>query len=53
MQVDFENKIDGKNTITYNKYTIGVPDYRCDHCGTDGDDHTIIDYNSTNVVSGI
>jgi hypothetical protein len=55
MQVDFENKLpSGENTITYNKHnTIGTPEYRYDHSGDDGDDHTMIDFNSINIVSGV
>ena len=55
MQVDFENKLpSGENTITYNKHnTIGTPEYRYDHSGDDSDDHTMIDFNSINIVSGV
>ena len=54
ISVDFENKLSGKNTLTYNKHnTIGTPEYRYDHSGDDDDDHTLLDYNSINVVSGI
>ena len=53
MQVDFENTIAGKNTLVYNRNTFGVPDYRYDHSGNDSDDHTLVDYNLTNIVQGI
>jgi hypothetical protein len=55
IQVDFDNKIGdkGKNTIVYNRNTLGVPTYRYDHAGDDGDDHTILHYNLTNIVRGL
>ena len=54
IQVDFINKINDKNTLTYNRHTLGVPNYRFDHSGDgDDDDHTILDYNLVNVVRGL
>ena len=55
IQVDFVNKIDDKNTLTYNRHTLSVPNYRFDHAakGDDDDTHTILDYNLVNLVQGL
>lgn len=56
--IDREHKIDSdnKNTITYNRSTKGVPEYRYDNnVGTnqDADSHTLVDYYLANIVQNV
>lgn len=52
MQVDFEHKINDKNTLVYNRSTPGIPMFRYQQLGSK-DDFTTLDYESANIVQGI
>lgn len=55
MQVDFDHKINNKNTLVYNRSTPGIPMFRFQQIGSGSEnhDHTTLDYELANIVQGI